>query len=439
MLIAPIAFVLAGVAAPIEWKDVALAGGGKQAHEVVLRTGDALLGRVEQRGIDVVVTVRRPDGSVALEVDSPNGTDGPEPIALVAGAAGSYAVEVSALSKDAQAGRYDFRVEAPRSATRADRDVAEALDVHIRAFAARNEALALMAQALHRQSSARYDDAERWASRALALRERTLGPDHYDVSATHLVLGLVYDEVGDYARGERHFERALAILEKLLPPGDPGLLTPQSDLAYLRLATGDYAGAEKLFASALARREELFGGQSERLLAGLGGLTEALLKQGQLDRAEAVARRVLSIRDAVKQPSPGSHTSLGLVLLAQGRTAEAEAACGQARSAAEAIHNSGRTTLASALLCLGRARQAAGDLPGAGSLLAEAVRIREAAYGPDHPSLAEALTAQGFVLVQRGETKRGRDVLRRSLRIRERRLGPAHPACAETRAALGGA
>jgi tetratricopeptide (TPR) repeat protein len=437
-LIPTIVVLLAGLATALERKDVPLAGGARQAHTVVLRSGDALRGSVEQRGIDVVVTVRRPGGGVVLEVDSPNGTEGPEPIAIVARAAGTYAIEVSALEPDAAPGHYDLRLDGPRPATPGDREVAEALDLHLRAFTVRNEALALMGQALYRRSSARYAEAERGAQRALALRERVLGPGHYDVAATHQVLGLVYDELGDYARGERHFARALQILEGLLGPGHPGLLTTQSDLGYLRLATGDYAGAETLFTRALTRREEIYGRESERLLAGLGGLAEALLKQGQPGRAEAVARRVLSIGEAVKRPSAGSHTSLGLILIAQGRASEAEAACQQARTAAESSRPAGRTSLASALLCLGQARAAAGDPAGAEPLLAESVRIREAAYGPDHPTLAEALTAQGRLLALRGEARQARDVLSRALRIRERRLGPAHPAVAETREALSG-
>ena len=421
---------------PIERNDVPLAGGGRQTHDVVLRSGDALRGTVEQRGIDVVVKVRRPDGGVALDVDSPNGTDGPEPVALVASSAGTYVVEVSALDAQAPAGRYHLRLEAPRAATRADRDAAEALALHIRAFTARNEALAFMGQAKYQPSAARYAEAERWARRALELRERTQGAQHYDVAMTLQVLGLIADEVGDYEEGERYFARAVRIMEALLGPESPDAVGTRIDHAYLRLAAGDYAGAEALFTRGIARREELYGAQSERVLAGMGGLTEALLKQGQLERAETTARRVLAIREAVKQPSPGSLTSLGLIALARGRTGEAEDACQQARTAAEARGESGRTQVATAQLCLGRARQAAGDAAGAKTLMAEGVRIREAAYGPDHPSLAEALAQQGQVIAAQGDAKQGRDRLQRALAIQQRRLGSSHPAIRETAEAL---
>lgn len=38
---------------------------------------------VEQKGIDVVVAFYDPDGSMIVQVDSPNGAHGPEPVALL--------------------------------------------------------------------------------------------------------------------------------------------------------------------------------------------------------------------------------------------------------------------------------------------------------------------------------------------------------------------
>ena len=122
--------------------------------------------------------------------------------------------------------------------------------------------------------------------------------------------------------------------------------------------------------------------------------------------------------------------------MARGRIAEAEAACGQARAAAEARRDSGSAQLASSLLCLGRARHAAGDPAGAAPLLAEGVQIREASYGPDHPSLAEALAADGQALAAQGAARAARERLQRALAIQQRRLGASHPATRETVEAL---
>jgi hypothetical protein len=60
-------------------EDRVLAGGGAHEYAIALRPGDALFGAVIQRGIDAVVRIRDPRQQAVLEVDSPNGTAGPEP------------------------------------------------------------------------------------------------------------------------------------------------------------------------------------------------------------------------------------------------------------------------------------------------------------------------------------------------------------------------
>jgi hypothetical protein len=69
-------------------------GGESHTYEIMLSAGQFLDLVVDQRGIDVVVQVVAPDGKQLLEVDSPNGTQGPEPVKLIAEAAGTYRFQV---------------------------------------------------------------------------------------------------------------------------------------------------------------------------------------------------------------------------------------------------------------------------------------------------------------------------------------------------------
>lgn len=87
------------------------------AYRITLEAGQFLSAAVNQRGIDVVVHVFAPDGSRIAEIDSPNGTQGDEPVALEAKAAGPYRIEVSSLGKDAKPGRYEIRINKILSAT----------------------------------------------------------------------------------------------------------------------------------------------------------------------------------------------------------------------------------------------------------------------------------------------------------------------------------
>src|SRR6267378_3801340 len=69
-----------------------LKGGETQSYRISLNRGQFLSALVEQRGIDVVVTLFGPDGKQLAETDSPNDRWGTEPILLVATAPGDYRV-----------------------------------------------------------------------------------------------------------------------------------------------------------------------------------------------------------------------------------------------------------------------------------------------------------------------------------------------------------
>ncbi|MBI4749735.1 MAG: hypothetical protein HY774_14705 [Acidobacteria bacterium] len=90
--------------------------GEKHTYPLTLNTNDYLKLVVEQHGIDVVVRLIGPDGKLIQEVDSPNGTQGPEPLSSIIEQTGSYTLEVESLEKTAPPGKYELRLEAVKPA-----------------------------------------------------------------------------------------------------------------------------------------------------------------------------------------------------------------------------------------------------------------------------------------------------------------------------------
>ncbi|MCI0563011.1 MAG: PPC domain-containing protein, partial [Nitrososphaera sp.] len=82
-----------------------LKGGEVHTYQIVLNAGQYLHVVVDQRGIDVVVTLFAPDGKQLTEVDSPNGTQGPEPISEVVEVSGRYQLKVRSLENAVGLGR----------------------------------------------------------------------------------------------------------------------------------------------------------------------------------------------------------------------------------------------------------------------------------------------------------------------------------------------
>jgi hypothetical protein len=87
-----------------------LSSGEVHSFSIALEAGQVLLAVVDQRGIDLVVSVVDPRGTKIAEIDSPNGALGPEPVTIEAKVSGIYRLEVRPLVKDST-GRYEARIE----------------------------------------------------------------------------------------------------------------------------------------------------------------------------------------------------------------------------------------------------------------------------------------------------------------------------------------
>ncbi len=96
-----------------------LARGESHSFNVTMEADQFAQVVVTQKGIDVIVRVFAPDGAALGEFDSPNGTEGPEPVSLVATVAGVYRFEVAPLGQkeDSAPGRYEIKIVELRKAT----------------------------------------------------------------------------------------------------------------------------------------------------------------------------------------------------------------------------------------------------------------------------------------------------------------------------------
>ena len=81
---------------------------------------------------------------------------------------------------------------------------------------------------LHDQGN--YAAAEPLYRRALAIREKALGPDHPDVATSLNNLALLLQKKGNYAAAEPLCRRALAIYEKALGTNHPDTITIRNNL-----------------------------------------------------------------------------------------------------------------------------------------------------------------------------------------------------------------
>jgi CHAT domain-containing protein/Tfp pilus assembly protein PilF len=101
--------------------DREMKGGQAHNYQVKLSAGQYLHVVAEQHGIDIAMALSGPDGKKLVDVDSPNGAEGPEVLSWIAESDGTYRVEIRSVDKNAAAGRYKVTVEPLRPATAKDR------------------------------------------------------------------------------------------------------------------------------------------------------------------------------------------------------------------------------------------------------------------------------------------------------------------------------
>jgi tetratricopeptide (TPR) repeat protein len=99
-----------------------LSGGESHTYQLNVATGQYARVIVDQKGIDVVVSLFGPDGKLITAVDNPNGSQGAETVHITAEATGIYRLEVTSFEKAAHPGLYQAKLEELRQATQADRD-----------------------------------------------------------------------------------------------------------------------------------------------------------------------------------------------------------------------------------------------------------------------------------------------------------------------------
>jgi tetratricopeptide (TPR) repeat protein len=241
----------------------------------------------------------------------------------------------------------------------------------------RHAALAAFAQArpLHEQ--------------ALAIREKTLGPEHPDTATSLNNLALVLKDEGDFAGARPLYERALAIDEKVLGPEHPETAIDLANLALLLREQGDLAAARPLLERALAIREKALGPEHPYTATSLNNLALVLQDEGELAAARPLYERALAIDEKVRGPA---HPDTARTL----------------NNLATLLHGQG-------------------DLAAARPLFERALAIREEVLGPEHPYTALSLNCVGGLLRDLGQPDAAHLLFRRGIAISEKALGVGHP------------
>jgi eukaryotic-like serine/threonine-protein kinase len=342
-----------------------------------------------------------------------SGPDDPRLIGSIAGMAWQYS----------DSGRYD----------EAEALVAEGWQLHARArdnaqCHSGGDALLNVHTALRRRQGY-YDDAERYADAMIDCMEREFGPDHVRV-ADYLSLRIgIWVDQGRYAEAEQLARRSLA--KRRAQHGDATAAVDNAlwHLANVLFERDQLAEAVEHVTLALTLRKTAYDRVHDSVARSQMLFGDVKLASGDAGGAEAALRDALDIWDTIvgsDHPNIAQvKRRLAAALLAQGRLDEARAVADEALELQRRRLRRGHPATASTLAVLGAIALKASPAA-AQPLLDEALTIRRAALPPDHPHTASAESRLGECLALQGKTVEALPLLRHGARILRARLGDGH-------------
>ena len=313
--------------------------------------------------------------------------------------------------------------------------------VSVPSFGQQDEAAALNQKAGELFRSGKFSEAIPVAQRLLAIREKSLGPDHPSVAASLNDLAVLYLKERRYADAEPLFKRALDIRERAF--GVPPLSTAGTldNLAEVYRAQGKYGEAGEAYRRELDIRERALGANHRDVGNTLNSLANIYARQGKYAEAERLYQRALGIAEqalgADHANVAGVLHNLAIVYRSLGRHAAAEPLLKRALDIREKASGADNPNVAATVNELALLYQDQGKYAEAEPLLKRALDIREKALGANHPDVAGTLNNLAIVYQMQGKYDDAERLYRRALDIKEQALGANHPDVASTLSNLG--
>ena len=382
-------------------------------YHLALTQGEYVRVVVEQRGIDVVVQARRPDGSVMADFQLEITNHGQEQIDIVADASGVYVLAVKP-GPGIMSGSYAIHVAGRREATDVDRST--------------QEAWALRTVAAGLESAARLDEARSLFERALAIAEALPGADDGFVGVLTFDLAGNALESRDDAKAELLYQRAIERFERRWRGEHPYAAMARSRLALLQQHAGQGPQAEALLKQATGVIERTLGTEHPWFAVCL--TTEANLRAdaGDLETAEAIERRALAILEKIGDTESPRYASLlnnlGDVYRQRQDFKRAQEFFEGAFAVTQRLEGPESYHISIDYQNLGIVARERQEYAKAVDYDTRALSIRERMVGPDHPDIAPLLNNLANVQHSTGHDAEALETYFRALRIWEKARGP---------------
>jgi CHAT domain-containing protein len=289
-----------------------------------------------------------------------------------------------------------------------------------------------------------YAAAEALGRELLTTAQRDFGQESFAAAKVmdQLVVVLARARGGTDPEAGKFATNALAIKEKVLGPDHVEVAKTLNHVGYLRSSAGDYAGAETALSRAAAIYEANEGEYAENLSDTLYYLTNIALRLGQYDTAVERAKRSLEIAQATYGPSheytADSWNMLGRAYEGAGDYTLSQNAYERGLAVVESALGPEHETVGMHLTSVAGIHKVWGDYATARPLYERALAIRRKVLGEDHPAYANNLYNYCELLNQVGDYDAALEGVRHVLTVYQASSEGAHQRKAYANELLGG-
>ena len=244
--------------------------------------------------------------------------------------------------------------------------------------------------------------------------------DHPEAEAdVRTTLGEVYVGVGEYTKAEAQFRQSLALRQRILGEEHLQVTASLRLLGVSLYHQSRAAEAEALFRQALALRGKLAGRETTEAAQSMNDLARALNLQNKTNEAASLQRDALALQVKLLGSNSlevaTSVHNLANDLLRQRKYAEAETHLRWALDIFQQAHGTNHPDVSTAQHGLASALYKQGKDAEAEPLFREVVRAQKHFYGPDHPGLGVTLRNLVSLLRRTGRLPEAEELSREAL------------------------
>ncbi|MCI0352562.1 MAG: CHAT domain-containing protein [Acidobacteriales bacterium] len=372
-----------------------LDGGQTHSYRVSLNAGQYLRVRVDQKGVDVAMTLFSPDEARLAEIILPHTLQGRKVIIAVTEVSGNHRLELRSQKKDAAAGRYEVQILDLREATAEDRT-----RVAVRKLVA--EASNLRLQGTAESLTGAIKKLEEALPLIRGIRDR------YGESEALANMGAAYFFLAEYQKTIEMFTLALAIWQET---GDrQGQAVAYSYIANAQNGLGEWEKVIESYKKALLIYQAQGDRSSEATM--LHSISQFYFRVGDIEKALEYANLALPIRREVGDRG-GEASSLSTIGSIHKASGDLRSAIEVHKQALSLTPPADRNAGASNRLNLGTAYAAMGDTQAALDYLKQSLPLsREAG---DRRLEASVLRGFGEVYHLLGQTAKALEYFNESL------------------------